>query len=137
MRWIQHPKKLKIKSYDVDLDDFLYLDKDNNLWVSDKYWVKVSPKGEMDNSKFKVIRSPVFIISDGLPDDKYMWLRPSKMFQSSDGKYWFISMAGTVELDKASEEWCLFTNGSSKVVEDDDKNVWIIIENTLYKKKIK
>jgi hypothetical protein len=129
-------KEIKIKSYDVASDDFLYLDKDNNLWVSDKYWVKVSQSGDIDKSQYRIIRSPVFIISDGVPDDKYMWLRPSKMFQSSGGEYWFTSMAGTVELNKTSEEWCLFTNGSSKVVEDDEKSVWIVIDNTLYKKKL-
>ena len=55
------------------------------------------------------------------------------MYHSSNDMYWFSSNAGIVRLNPQIGEWCLFTNYTSQVIEDESQNLWIVVNGVLYK----
>jgi streptogramin lyase len=109
---------------------FLYYDKEKHLWIDDRGWVDLS--GEGRPLWHTIVRSPVFIDDYASPENQYYWSRPYALYESSNGWYWFTAM-GIVRLDPVKGDWCLFTTGTSPVVEDDQHNIWIVVSNKLYK----
>jgi sugar lactone lactonase YvrE len=111
----------------------MYWDSVGRLWINDYGWREISPTGEA--VWYKLIRSPVFITNrfQGAGDRQYAWTSPSRMYESSNGLFWFSSGAGLVRLDFQSGEWCLLTTLTTPVVEDDDHNLWIGGNGQLYK----
>ena len=101
------------------------------LWVEDRGFFEFP--GEDNPIWHKVIRSPVFISDDVRPELQYAWTRPYETFQSSDGSYWFTAPVGIVHLSPESGEWCLFTTEESPVVEDENRNLWIVAFGKLYR----
>ena len=112
----------------------LYLDRADRLWVDDIGWLDFTDKN--NPMWYKIIRSSVFITSSSHPESQYGWTRPYFTYQSSNGQYWFSSQAGMVRLNPEKAEWCLFTTGSSPVVEDENGNLWIVVFGKLYKYKL-
>jgi hypothetical protein len=115
-----------------DVDDLseLYFDRYGRLWVDDRGWFDFS----ITNMPqwYRVVRSPVFIEKQEYSEVPYVWRRPFSMTQSSDGLYWFTSSVGTVRLDEASGEWCLFTTYISPIMEDSSQHLWMIADGKLF-----
>lgn len=109
----------------------MYFDRKGNLWLDDRGWIdfaKPSVNGPLWN---RIVRSPVFIDNSYLPDSKYSWGRPYRIYESSNGIYWFSSFAGLVRLNPNLGEWCrISTQGS--VVEDDKHTLWLLYKQELY-----
>lgn len=116
------------KASDVTL---LYFDRLGHLWLDDRGWVDFSDPQQP--VWYQMIRSPAFLIDRGEVDSRYVWIRPSEMYQSTDGMYWFGSFYGLVSLNPKSGEWCKFTNGTSPFAEDNNHNLWIGVFGRLYK----
>lgn len=111
----------------------LFVDSQNRLWASDYGWREFTEAEEWE--WYQVVRSPVFITDrmEGSPFFQYAWVRPSQVYESSNGLFWFSSTAGLVRLDPRSREWCLITTLTQPVVEDDQQNLWLAGAGQLYK----
>jgi hypothetical protein len=71
---------------------------------------------------------------------QYMYAAPQILFESSDGKLWYnkyLDSAGYAEgtawYDPATDTGCMFTNQSTNVVEDDEQQVWMVVNGILCK----
>ena len=108
----------------------LYLDREGRLWISDLAWLDTqAPSDESAIKLYRVIRSTAFI------DNVYLlWRRPYAILESSNGLFWFSSAAGVVQLDPKTATWCRFTTADSNVIEDGQKNLWMIAYNKIYRK---
>lgn len=111
-----------------DLTPFssLFMDHSGRLWLDDHAWMN------SDGVWYDVVRSPVFITDKSDAGPNYVWDFPKVVFESSDGRLWFRSMNGMVSLDPEKGEWCWFTTEQSNIIEDQDGNLWMIVENKLY-----
>ena len=117
----------------------LFFDRDGRLWIDNKGWLDFTYPAKP--VWYSIIPSPTFLTDnawiDGLGDSPsgigYGWDLPTIISQSSNGLFWFTTGHGIIRLDLKKGEWCWFTTGSSPVVEDKDKNVWIVVFDKLYK----
>ncbi|MEW6028917.1 MAG: hypothetical protein ACOYZ8_06200 [Chloroflexota bacterium] len=108
----------------------MYLDHENRLWISDRVWFDITATG-IDN-QYVVIRSPVFIdYVDYLLH--YRWVRPLVALESIDGRLWYRSTRGNAWFNPNNGEWCLFTTYNSNIVQDSKYDLWMLIENSLYR----
>jgi streptogramin lyase len=117
----------------------LFFDQDGRLWADNKGWLYFAdPENPI---WYEIIPSTAFLTDQGAfrtddvegPRSRYGFTPPIHISQSSNGWMWFTTLDGTIRLDLENEEWCLFTTGSSPVVEDDEGNVWISVFDKLYK----
>lgn len=104
----------------------LFIDRAGNLWLSDYGWMDVQ------GNWHQIVRSPVFITTK-VEGQSILWENPQIISESSDGRLWFISSNGMTWLDPKKGEWCWFTTYQSNIVEDSDRNLWMIADNKLYK----
>jgi streptogramin lyase len=106
----------------------LFMDNLDRLWVHDLGWK------DSDNVWHQIIRSPVFLINrksdSGL---NFTWPYAYIILESSDGTLWFRSENGMTSLNPQLGEWCWFTTYQSNIVEDSDRNLWMIADGKLYK----
>jgi len=109
----------------------LYVDRCNRLWVGDIGWLDFSDPNNL--LWYKVIRSPVFLAEWHLPTSYYTWVRPDFIYHATNGIYWFSSIAGIVRLDPETADWSLITTYNSAIAEDDDQNIWIVMDDEVYK----
>jgi hypothetical protein len=123
----------------------LFFDREGRLWINNKGWLDFT-----DLTKpvwYEIIPSPVFITDrggfiiniggDDQKDSRYGEADPHITSQSSNGWYWFTTGSGTIKLDPVKEEWCLFTTGSSPVVDDGNGYLWMMVFDKLYKYNIR
>ena len=116
----------------------LFFDRNGRLWIDNKGWLDFTNPAKP--IWYEIIPSPVFLTNDGWFDirigdgqiSKYGWLVPSEISQSTNGWFWFTTGRDDW-LNPKKGEWCLFTTGSSPVVEDNDRNLWIVVFDKLYK----
>ena len=129
---------------DIKLNDilngisFLYFDRAGRLWLGNKGWLDVSNPDHI--VFYALIPSPVFLAyySGDMYGDAYgLDTSASNVYQSTNGSIWFTIAGGVVRLNiedgYKKGEWCLITNGSSKVVEDSEHNLWMSVFNKIYK----
>jgi len=70
------------------------------------------------------------------------WSSPVPQLESSDGILWFYrytgikNLDGTAWYDPKTGTGCLFTNIPARVVEDSDRNLWLVADGKLYKYKL-
>lgn len=86
------------------------------------------------NENWFILRQPeIFITNISYDNYRTRWAAPVIVLESSDGRYWFRSYNGMAWLDLEKEQWCWFTTYQSNIVEDSDRNLWMIADNKLYK----
>ena len=114
----------------------LYFDDNNRLWIDNIGWLDLTNPDEP--IWYSILEVPEFSTNNILPPNYigYLNVPASKIFQSSNGKYWFTSEIGIVRLDLEEQEWCHITTGMSSVVEDNKHNLWILIYGKLYKRNL-
>ena len=129
---IYEDSKISQKIMSLNLDPFnsIYYTNTGNLWLGDQTW-KTS-----EDKWYQVIRSPIFVTHIPESSINYQWDLPEIIYESSDGRLWFSSFNGLVWLDPKIGKWCWFTtyytgHGSS-LLEDFDKNMWLIVDEKLY-----
>lgn len=106
----------------------LRTDRFNRLWFGGLGWME--PNGTWK----QLVRQPIFVNYSNLQDPLIpKWQNPFMVLESSDGRYWFYSENGMSWLNLEEEQWCWFTTYQSNIVEDSDKNLWMIADNKLYK----
>jgi len=110
----------------------LYIDKLGNTWLNDLGWL------DQEDIWHQIIRSGVFV-SNKEPDSglQYIWPPARLMLISSDNTLWFDSPNGVVRVDPASGEWCWVTTFRSNIIEDDNKHLWLVMNNQIYSTQIK
>lgn len=110
----------------------LYFDSAGRLWADDYGWLEFSTSNEA--VWYRIVRSPVFITRAKGGEFKYSWYRPSHIYESSNGFFWFPTLGlGLVKLNLQDGEWCLVTTLDSPIAEDTDHNLWLAGEHQLYK----
>ena len=68
------------------------------------------------------------------------WMIPTLSLQSSDGRLWYsnwwdggIWWKGSAWYDPETSEGCMFTNVPSNIIEDTDRQLWLVANGNLYK----
>jgi len=115
----------------------LYFDNSNRLWFGYTGWLDIS--NTEDINWYKVIVPPEFVVYTESIAPFYMMSPPSyqSIYQSSNRWVWFSTIDGVIRLkigdDFRNGEWCKVTNGQSKVIEDQQGNLWMVVFNKIYK----
>ena len=105
-----------------------FLSHDERLWIHNYGWMEPDGSWRMILSRF-----PGFFGIWQEELEYYDWLTPSIIAESSDGSLWYGSANGTVRFDPQKGDWCWITTERSNVVEDQNKNVWMLAGGKLYK----
>ena len=76
----------------------------------------------------------------GATSETYNWQQPKLLFQSSNGYLWYtnkkwdgLGVDGSAWYDPVSETGCWFTTESGNIVEDGQKNLWMVVGEKIYK----
>jgi hypothetical protein len=122
----------KVSTYDLEktqnrLFSNILIDKNESLWLGDLGWI------ESDGTSYALFRPNIFLTNIVWTGASSRWSNPEILLESSDGRYWFRSSNGMASLDLKKGEWCWFTTYQSNIVEDSDRNLWMIADNKLYK----
>jgi len=125
------PKTNRLRAPEVKLKNGppfydIYVDRSGNLWMSDQGWM------DKAGNWYELIPSPVFITTR-MEATPIIWEHPYIMLQSSDGRLWYEATNGMVSLDPKKGEWCWFTTYSSRIIEDADRNLWMVVDGALYR----
>jgi len=89
-----------------------------------------------------VLKSPNrFVYTNlGLDSERFNWSHPELIFQSSNGYLWYsnsrwdsLGVSGAAWYDPESETTCWFTTEPGNIVEDDQRILWMVIDNKIYK----
>jgi hypothetical protein len=120
LRWADYGKMLYTKSGDLWIGIHGYLSKDGS-------WVSKNPN------------MPAYI-NLGATSQTYNWQQPKLLFQSSNGYLWYtnkrwdgLGVNGSAWYDPTTETGCWFTTESGNIVEDSQKNLWMVIGEKIYK----
>ncbi|MCA9936929.1 MAG: hypothetical protein H6662_03620 [Ardenticatenaceae bacterium] len=114
------------------------VDSEGNLWLRNSYgwrtaqgkWQRFYPKPISYWWHFDFL------------DDWVYYLPPNPVQQTSDGRIWFVIYrseewktlrSGIAWYDPNTQEGCWFTSEGAQIVEDSQQNLWVMIENILYK----
>jgi streptogramin lyase len=109
----------------------LFFDRSGKLWAGIDGWFDFS--GSDSPSWNRIIPSPVFISDYYDGENQFVMTRPSAIYQSSNGWYWFnFPDNGIVQLDNEMNKWCRFTTETSPIVEDKQQNLRIVIDGKIY-----
>lgn len=119
---------LSIPSNEWPASGSILVDQSGNLWLSAVGWR--TPDG-----KWRLLYpTPIHFFCAMQVEGGYDLELPKITFESSDGRLWFNSDKGMAWLDPVSMQGCWFTSiGASNVMEDLDRNLWMIADGKLYK----
>jgi hypothetical protein len=109
----------------------LYLDSAGHLWINDRGWFDFSTDVNFPQW-FSVVRSPIFI-NYLVPAGMWVWTRPIFTHDGPNALIWHRSSRGTGWLDLKNGKWCLITTYPSNILEDQQHNLWMLINGSLYK----
>lgn len=136
---LRYTKRLLI--YSIQDNSIIEVNNDLELWTG-KYNIFATKSGDVwfgalgyrksDGVWYQLFRSPIFIANNS-EKGSYSWQNPDLILESSNNHLWFRSSNGMVSLDPSKGEWCWFTTYQSSIVEDSDRNLWMIADNKLYK----
>lgn len=123
----QEIKRISIQLESSQMGSGLLFDQENRLWYSALGW--------MDTTKnwHQLFPSPEFLTNYIESGMQSRWRLPEILLQSSNEWYWFRSDNGMVYLDLENEKWCWFTTEQAVIKEDPQKNLWMVVDNHLYK----
>lgn len=114
----------------------LFSDQSGRIWVGNEGWIDVN--NPSDPVWYTVLTSPAFISDYYDGENQFILTTPSALLKSSNGWHWFSSPEnGIVQLNTETSEWCRFTTEYSPVIEDNQKNLRIIVDGKIYLYKIK
>lgn len=127
------PETNSMKPLVVRLEPFpayqsIFLDHKNQLWLDNLGWLE--PDG---TTWYQIQRSPLFITNTLWSGAEYRWKPGFIEIESTNGILWFSSDNGMISLDPDKGEWCWFTTYQSNIVEDSNRNLWMIADGKLYK----
>lgn len=109
----------------------LYYDLQDRLWVGSLGWFDFQDKSYP--RWYEIVRPPIlltYIDSAGL----WRWVDPFFTAETVDGLLWFFSANGTGWVNPTTGEWCIFTTYTSEIVEDRQNDLWILVNNSVYRK---
>lgn len=107
----------------------LFIDHKGRLWISNIARFDEAVASPEIGRVTLIPRSPIFIrFFDA--QGRYAWFSPKIDVESWDGRLWYDGQAW---FDPVTEEWCLFTTYTSRIVEDSSRNLWMIISDALYR----
>ena len=114
---------------------YIYYDGSDRLWLSNNGWIDFS---DPDYSEFYELLLPPVFLEFFTYEPRYAETATNGMLESSDGYIWYSTYnAGVIRLDVRNEltswNWCMVTNDFSKVIEDQDHTLWMIVFNEIYK----
>ncbi len=66
-------------------------------------------------------------------ESDYRWATPNIILESSNGYIWYRGEKGMAWLDPKSMGGCWFTTENTNIVEDQQHNLWMVVDNKLYK----
>jgi len=108
----------------------MFLDNHQRLWFDDRGWAEFSAGGSVKWQA--VIPSAVFIdILEG--QGLWYWGHPRFSAVGADGKLWYSSSRGSGWVDTEQGKWCVFTSYNSNVLADSQGNLWILVDDWLYR----
>jgi hypothetical protein len=124
--------------YYYDFIKAIEIDQHGRIWVVDYGWLE--PDENAQYTWQPIERSTVFIsIND--PEYEYVWIKPSFVYQFSDGNMWYSSGVGgggisIVEYDVEANKWCWKATKAGPLAEDDYGNLWLVSGSQIYKYKL-
>jgi hypothetical protein len=105
----------------------IWIDHTKRLWVGNIGWAEPDDY----HTWYQLLPSPIFIsLSEG--DTIYSQQAPWLIREGVDGRLWYKSGNGMTWLDPQLEKWCWFTTESSNIVEDTQRNLWMVADNKVY-----
>jgi ligand-binding sensor domain-containing protein len=111
------------------------VDDKGRIWFGDVGWL--DEKGIWN----RYLTSPLFL-TDRLKEAAEMYNfsheggNGSIIALTSDDSLWFNSMNGLIRSNAKEEKWCWVTTEMTNIVEDNAGNVWILVDNKLYKRQL-
>lgn len=109
----------------------LFFDKENRLWVDNAGYFDLSKN--IDNPQwYQIVRPSMFLVyidAAGL----WTWSTPKYTFESPNGLLWYYTGNGTGWVDPSEGKWCIFTSFNSSIQEDSLGNLWMFVDNKLYR----
>jgi len=118
----QYGERLSLKT--------LYIDSHQRVWFGARGWIDLSSS---DNYEWHfVVPNPVFI--DILPGaGTWVWDEPEITYETTDGRLWYKALRGTGWVDPELGKWCIFTSYGSNALPDSQGNLWILVDDWLYR----
>jgi len=122
---------MKYVTIGLEVDNYsknLFIDHAGRLWADSFGW------REPDGKWYQTIRPPEFVLAavDGGGDRNYHWAPPDIKFEMPNDILWFSGPGGTYSLDFNRGDWC-WVSTSSQLQKDSDGNLWLMVENKIYK----
>jgi hypothetical protein len=117
---------------DSNVANTLFIDNLGNIWIDDLGWL------DQEDIWHQIIRSNVFV-TDKEPDSglQYIWPPAKLVLISSDNRLWFDSPNGLARVDSIKGEWCWVTTFRSKIIEDENKQLWLLANHHIFTAQIK
>jgi hypothetical protein len=116
------------------IDEFegidLFYDSEDRLWLSDIGYIDYS--AENSSGWYEIIKPSIFI-NYNRASGLWRWANPEFSHTSSKSVLWYSSQNGTGWVNTDTGVWCIFTSFQSNVQQDNDGNLWILINGSLYK----
>ncbi|MEK7328427.1 MAG: hypothetical protein AAB217_24545 [Chloroflexota bacterium] len=121
---------------DILYDDAsrLYFDRTGRLWLTSIAWVD-APQS-LDSFWHPAIQPEAFVTQRLRGMGNFDWADPFGIYESSNGKFWFSSLAGLVKYDPLTDEWHLVHNLVTAIAEDNDHDLWVAADSQIYKYRL-
>jgi ligand-binding sensor domain-containing protein len=118
----------------------LYFDRTGRLWMTSIAWMDF-PVGR-EPGWHAVVKPELFMreVHTSVRSDnpgRWEWTEPYEMYESSDGRMWFASLAGLIQYDSKKDEWQKSAPFQSAVVEDKNGYLWAAANSQFYRYQLK
>lgn len=128
---------LGTRQVSFDRYDYLFLDQNNDVWVSNRGWYKISTNSiESLGDWYHLVGDRVFLQKNVVNEHEvqFEYIRPNWTFHTSDNVYWFGSLQGIVTFDMKQQVWCKRSNFPAYSLKEDNHGfLWLLSEQGLYR----